>query len=133
MAGGGGSLEPSGIAITGIEQSLYIFQPTERCVAPGVVPMIPMCGTIKGLAPLGPSLSPLSPRQRARLIQQDCCNKTNLTNSSTTMRCRMASFNMMKAHEIVTDISLTSESKIKQLREIEARGEICSAPRPKAP
>ena len=32
----------------------------------------------------------------------------------------MASFNMMKAHEIVTDISLTSESKIKQLREIES-------------
>jgi hypothetical protein len=32
----------------------------------------------------------------------------------------MASFNMMKAHEIVADISLTSESKIKQLREIES-------------
>jgi hypothetical protein len=32
----------------------------------------------------------------------------------------MASFNMMKAHEIVADMSLTSESKIKQLREIES-------------
>ena len=59
------------------EQSLNIFQPTERCIVPGVVTMIPMCGTIKGLAPLGPSLSPLPPRQRARRIQQDCCDKAN--------------------------------------------------------
>ena len=31
----------------------------------------------------------------------------------------MASFNMMKAHEIVADSSLTSEIKIKRLRVIE--------------
>ena len=31
----------------------------------------------------------------------------------------MLSFNMMKAHEIVADISLTTEIKIEQLREIE--------------
>ena len=31
----------------------------------------------------------------------------------------MASFKMMKAHEIVADVSLTTEIKIEQLREIE--------------
>ena len=31
----------------------------------------------------------------------------------------MLSFNMMKAHEIVADVSLTTEIKIEQLREIE--------------
>jgi len=31
----------------------------------------------------------------------------------------MLTFNMMKAHEIVADVSLTTEIKIEQLREIE--------------
>ena len=39
----------------------YIFQRTERCIARAVVMVISVCGIIKGLAPLGPSLSPLSP------------------------------------------------------------------------
>ena len=44
-----------------VERLDIFFSPRNVYLSPGVAFMIPMCGIIKGLAPLGPSLSPLPP------------------------------------------------------------------------